>query len=100
MLRIRFHGRGGHGIKTSSRILGTAAFLSGKQAQDCPVYGAERRGAPIAAFTRIDDQPIVERGGIADPDLILIADFANLLRLCGQVDYVASSRWLRKARPF
>jgi len=78
MLRIRFHGRGGHGIKTSSRILGTAAFLSGKQAQDCPVYGAERRGAPIAAFTRIDDQPIVERGGIADPDLILIADLTLL----------------------
>ncbi|MFQ5836162.1 MAG: pyruvate ferredoxin oxidoreductase, partial [bacterium] len=27
MIRVRFHGRGGQGIKTASRILGTAAFL-------------------------------------------------------------------------
>ena len=31
MIRIRFHGRGGHGIKTASRIVGTAAFLAGYQ---------------------------------------------------------------------
>ena len=74
MLRVRFHGRGGHGVKTASRILGTAAFLHGFQAQDFPVYGAERRGAPVAAFTRIDAEPIGERGVILDPDLILIAD--------------------------
>jgi pyruvate ferredoxin oxidoreductase gamma subunit len=74
MLRIRFHGRGGHGVKTASRILGTAAFLGGMQAQDSPVYGAERRGAAIAAFTRIDSQPIRERGVVLDPDLIVVGD--------------------------
>lgn len=74
MLRIRFHGRGGHGIKTASRILGTAGFLSGLQAQDSPIYGAERRGAALAAFTRLDTQPIRERGIVPDPDLILVAD--------------------------
>ena len=74
MLRVRFHGRGGHGIKTASRILGTAAFLGGMCAQDSPVYGAERRGAAITAFTRIDSEPILERGVIAEPDLLLIAD--------------------------
>ena len=74
MLRIRFHGRGGHGVKTASRILGTAAFLAGRQAQDSPVYGAERRGAAIAAFTRIDSKPIRERGLVVDPDLIVVAD--------------------------
>lgn len=74
MLRIRFHGRGGHGVKTASRILGTAAFLAGRQAQDSPIYGAERRGAAIAAFTRIDSQPIRERGLVVDPDLIVVAD--------------------------
>ena len=74
MLSVRFHGRGGHGIKTASRVLGTAAFLGGMHAQDSPVYGAERRGAAITAFTRIDIEPILERGVIADPDLILIAD--------------------------
>lgn len=51
MLRIRFHGRGGQGMKTASRIVGTAAFSEGRDAQDAPVYGAERRGAPMVAFT-------------------------------------------------
>jgi pyruvate ferredoxin oxidoreductase gamma subunit len=74
MLRVRLHGRGGQGIKTASQVLGTAAFLSGYQAQDFPLYGAERRGAPIVAFTRIDKEPILERGPIAVPDLILIGD--------------------------
>jgi pyruvate ferredoxin oxidoreductase gamma subunit len=74
VLRIRFHGRGGHGVKTASRILGTAAFLSGLHAQDSPVYGAERRGAAVAAFTRIDARPVRERGVIVDPDLIVVAD--------------------------
>lgn len=79
MLRIRFHGRGGHGMKTASRIVGTAAFRSGLQAQDSPLYGAERRGAAMTAFTRIDDRPIGERGTITNPDLILIADETLLL---------------------
>lgn len=74
MLSIRFHGRGGQGAKTASRIVGTAAFLEGYQAQDSPVYGAERRGAPVAAFTRIDRSPIHERGVIVRPDLVVIAD--------------------------
>jgi len=71
---IRFHGRGGQGAKTASRVLGTAAFLEGFVAQDSPIYGAERRSAPVAAFTRIAREPIRERGLIARPDLIVIAD--------------------------
>lgn len=79
MLSIRFHGRGGQGAKTASRILGTAAFLEGYQAQDSPIYGAERRGAPVAAFTRIAREPIRERGLIARPDLVVVAD-ASLIQ--------------------
>jgi len=74
MRAIRFHGRGGQGAKTASRILGTAAFLEGFTAQDSPIYGAERRGAPVAAFTRIDTGPIRQRGVIVHPDLVVIAD--------------------------
>lgn len=74
MIRIRFHGRGGHGVKTASRIVSTAAFLGGCQCQDSPVYGAERRGAAVAAFTRIADEPILERGVISNPNLIIVAD--------------------------
>ncbi len=74
MIAIRFHGRGGQGAKTASRIVGTAAFLEGYLAQDSPIYGAERRGAPMAAFTRIAKEPIRERGLIVHPDLVIIAD--------------------------
>ena len=64
MLRIRFHGRGGQGMKTANRILGAGALHAGCVVQDAPVYGAERRGAPMAAFTRIAHAPILERGAI------------------------------------
>lgn len=74
MLGIRFHGRGGQGAKTASRIVGTAAFLEGFVAQDSPIYGAERRGAPVAAFTRIAKDPIRERGIIIHPDLVVVAN--------------------------
>jgi pyruvate ferredoxin oxidoreductase gamma subunit len=74
MFRIRFHGRGGQGMKTASRIVGKAAFRQGYDAQDSPVYGAERRGAPMIAFTRFDAGPIFERGSIISPDLVVIAD--------------------------
>jgi len=74
MFRIRFHGRGGQGVKTASRILGTAFFLEGYEVQDAPRYGAERRGAPIFAYVRAGKTPIHERGVIARPGLVAVAD--------------------------
>ncbi len=74
MYRIRFHGRGGQGIKTASRILGTAFFREGFEVQDAPVYGAERRGAPMFAYVRAARAPIKERGAVTHPDLVVVAD--------------------------
>ena len=74
MFRIRFHGRGGQGVKTASRILGTAFFSAGYEVQDAPRYGAERRGAPIFAYVRADRATINERGIITNPDLVVVAD--------------------------
>jgi pyruvate ferredoxin oxidoreductase gamma subunit len=74
MLRVRFHGRGGQGVKTASRMLGDAAFAEGLDVQDFPLYGAERRGAPVTAFTRISDHGIMERGYIFDPDVVAVLD--------------------------
>ncbi|MFO1429391.1 MAG: 2-oxoacid:acceptor oxidoreductase family protein [Candidatus Competibacteraceae bacterium] len=74
MYRIRFHGRGGQGIKTAGRILGTAFFLEGFEVQDAPLYGAERRGAPLFAYVRAAHKPINERGIIRNPDLVVVAD--------------------------
>jgi pyruvate ferredoxin oxidoreductase gamma subunit len=74
LYRIRFHGRGGQGMKTASRILGSAFFHEGFQVQDAPRYGAERRGAPIFAYVRASSVPINERGIIHAPDLVIVAD--------------------------
>ncbi len=74
MYRIRFHGRGGQGMKTASRILGTAFFIEGFEVQDAPRYGAERRGAPIFAYVRASKKTVYERGVIDKPDLIIVAD--------------------------
>ena len=74
MYRIRFHGRGGQGMKTASRILGTAFFKQGYEVQDAPRYGAERRGAPIFAYVRAAKRTIFERGVIRDPNLVVVAD--------------------------
>jgi pyruvate ferredoxin oxidoreductase gamma subunit len=80
MYRIRFHGRGGQGIKTASRILGSAFFVEGFEVQDAPRYGAERRGAPIFAYVRASDEPVFERGPIHRPDLVVVAD-ASLIQV-------------------
>jgi pyruvate ferredoxin oxidoreductase gamma subunit len=74
MYRIRLHGRGGQGVKTASRMLGSAFFAEGFEVQDAPRYGAERRGAPIFAGVRASRKPIHERGAIARPDLVVVAD--------------------------
>jgi len=74
LYRIRFHGRGGQGLKTASRVLGTAFFREGFEVQDAPRYGAERRGAPIFAYVRADRAEIHERGVIRRPDLVAVAD--------------------------
>jgi len=57
LLEIRWHGRAGQGVKTAAYLLAEAAMDTGKYIQAFPEYGAERSGAPIAAFTRIGDEP-------------------------------------------
>jgi len=74
MYKIRLHGRGGQGIKLAAHILGRAAFLSGYQVQSFAVYGAERRGAPMTSFVRIDKKEILERDYIFDPDFVICVD--------------------------
>jgi pyruvate ferredoxin oxidoreductase gamma subunit len=73
-ISIRMIGRGGQGIKSAAHITGTAAFLGGRYVQDQPIYGAERRGAPVTAFIRISDEPILERGHLSSPSLLAIGD--------------------------
>jgi pyruvate ferredoxin oxidoreductase gamma subunit len=74
MFEIRIHSRGGQGGVTAARLLAMAALHDGKYATACPFYGAERRGAPVVSFVRIDDHPIKVYSQIRDPDLVVVLD--------------------------
>ena len=74
MYEVRIHSRGGQGGVTAARLLAHAAFLDGKHASACPFYGAERRGAPVVSFVRIDDKPIRVYSQIRHPDLVVVLD--------------------------
>ena len=72
MDEVRFHGRAGQGILTASRIFAEAAISDGKYAQSFPDFGPERLGAPIAAFARIDSQPIEIRSQVYTPNAVAV----------------------------
>lgn len=75
MIEIRIHGRGGQGAVTSARILADAAYRSGKrEVQAFPLFGAERRGAPVEAFVRISDEEIYRRSQIYRPSHVMVLD--------------------------
>lgn len=74
LIEIRWHGRGGQGTKTASLLLADAAFNTGKYIQGFPEYGPERMGAPITAYNRIGDTPIVIHSNIYEPDYVVVVD--------------------------
>jgi len=74
LIEIRFHGRGGQGAVTGVRILASAVHLGGRYAQAIPQYGTERRGAPVVAFCRVDDEYIKARDLVHEPDIIVVLD--------------------------
>ena len=59
---------------TSVELLALAAIEEGKYAQGFPSFGPERRGAPVAAFNRVDDRQIKNRSGIYHPDVVIVLD--------------------------
>ncbi len=73
-VEIRWHGRGGQGAKTASLLLADVAFNTGKYIQGFPEYGPERMGAPITAYNRISDQPIIIHSNIYEPDFVVVID--------------------------
>jgi 2-oxoacid:acceptor oxidoreductase gamma subunit (pyruvate/2-ketoisovalerate family) len=71
---IRIHGRGGQGAVTAARMMASAFVTEGKFVASFPMYGFERRGAPVAAFTRLDDKPIREKTQVYFPDCMVVID--------------------------
>jgi len=74
LVEVRWHGRGGQGIVTVSRLLAYAALLDGKHVQAFPEFGPERRGAPVTGYTRISDETITIHSHIYNPHIVVIVD--------------------------
>lgn len=74
MLEIRWHGRGGQGVKTAALLLADVAFNTGKYVQGFPEYGPERMGAPVTAYNRICDEVIRDHSNIYEPDFVVVVD--------------------------
>ncbi len=86
---IRIHGRGGQGGVTAAELLARAAFREGKWVQAIPFFGAERRGAPVKAFARLSNEPILVRSQVYNPDYVVVLD-------SGLLDLVDITEGLKK----
>ncbi len=78
MVEIRFHGRGGQGTVTATILLAKAFFRDGYCVQSFPLFGVERRGAPVEAYLRFDRKAILIRTNVYTPDHVVVLD-QNLL---------------------
>jgi pyruvate ferredoxin oxidoreductase gamma subunit len=74
MTEVRLHGRGGQGVVSAAQLLADAAVLEGKYVQAFPEFGAERSGAPIAAYARLSDGPIEIHSFIRNPGVVMVCD--------------------------
>ena len=91
---IRWHGRGGQGAVTAARIVAEAAYLKGyRGVTAAPSFGAERRGVPVSASTRISREPILILSQVAEPDIVVVLD-QTLLAYPEVTDGMHPDGWL------
>ena len=93
MIGVRIHGRGGQGAVIASKVLADAIFREGRYVQSFPSFGVERRGAPVAAFTRIDERPIRLRCQIYEPDHVMVLD-PSLMQVVDVTAGLKDSGWV------
>jgi len=74
MKEIRLHGRGGQGAVTLGQWIVHCLALDGKYGSSIPMFGFERRSAPVASYVRIDDRPVREKCRIYTPDCLVVID--------------------------
>jgi pyruvate ferredoxin oxidoreductase gamma subunit len=55
--------------------------LDGKYAQAFPDFGPERLGSPVAAFARIDDEPIEIRSQVYKPNAVAVFEESLLAKV-------------------
>jgi 2-oxoacid:acceptor oxidoreductase gamma subunit (pyruvate/2-ketoisovalerate family) len=73
-LEIRVHGRGGQGGVTFAKLIATIYAELGLHVQTFGDYGAERTGAPIRAFTRVDVGVVTSRNKVYHPHHLVVLD--------------------------
>ncbi|MHA2007982.1 MAG: 2-oxoacid:acceptor oxidoreductase family protein [Promethearchaeota archaeon] len=80
IVEISMHCRGGQTCITASQLLAEMAFEKGfKDTIAIPIIGAERRGAPIQAFTKVSKiRPIKTYDSVVNPDFLLLFDISLL----------------------
>jgi 2-oxoacid:acceptor oxidoreductase gamma subunit (pyruvate/2-ketoisovalerate family) len=74
VIEIVIVGRGGQGGVTLAKLVAGMHFSRGRHVQAFGSYGAERSGAPIKAFIRIDEREISSRNQIYEPDDVIVLD--------------------------
>jgi pyruvate ferredoxin oxidoreductase gamma subunit len=94
LYEIRWHGRGGQGAVTAAKIIAQAAYLKGYQGVTAASsFGAERRGVPVSALTRISSEPIMVVSQVEKPDVIVVLD-QTLLAYQEVISGLSSGGWL------
>lgn len=80
IIEITFHGRGGQTAVTASQLLAEMTYETGfEDAIAIPIIGAERRGAPIMAFTKVSKESKIRTyDSVKHPDYIMIFDTSLL----------------------
>lgn len=80
IVEISMHCRGGQTCITASQLLAEMAFEKGfMDTIAIPIIGAERRGAPIQAFSKISmKKPIKTYDSVVNPDYLLLFDISLL----------------------
>jgi 2-oxoacid:acceptor oxidoreductase gamma subunit (pyruvate/2-ketoisovalerate family) len=76
LVEIRIHGRGGQGAVLAATLAAEVAFRRGFYPQAFPFFGAERRGAPVAAFLRYSKSFLMPRCRIYEPFCVVVFDAA------------------------
>lgn len=74
MIEMTIHGRGGQGGVTLAKLISSAYFLRDKHVQAFGVYAAERSGAPVQAYVRVDDEEITNHNQVQQPDVAIVLD--------------------------
>ncbi|HPG31043.1 MAG TPA: 2-oxoacid:acceptor oxidoreductase family protein [bacterium] len=75
VIEIIWFGRGGQGVVTASQLAGAAAYKSGYSGINAtPMFGAERRGAPVESYLKLSEYKINIYSNIEQCDYLVILD--------------------------